>query len=167
MHETSAPVRPSLRCDTLEAVRLPAAEAIFGATIRASAASMNSLRVIACRLADSMPEPHPGVSRASSSWPSSTQGGRRSDSESPETVLALSRRHEATQREGNRLLFQWQAAAPGTDCKRSSIPAWSMDLGGGQILGPLAGVGAGPLTVYTGEGHRPPSHRTTELHRRS
>src|SRR3989442_360396 len=93
MHETSAPVRPSLRCDTLEAVRLPAAEAMFGATIRASAASMNSLRVIACRLADSMPErSHPGVSRARSSWPSSTQVGPRSDSESPETVLALSSR---------------------------------------------------------------------------
>src|ERR1700716_3908742 len=47
MHETSAPVRPSLRRATLEAVRWPAAEAILGATIRASAASMNSLRVMA------------------------------------------------------------------------------------------------------------------------
>src|SRR5438105_13000853 len=47
MHETSAPVRPSLRCDTLAAVRLPAAEAILGVTIRASAASMISLRVMA------------------------------------------------------------------------------------------------------------------------
>src|SRR2546426_154760 len=163
MHETSAPVRPSLRCDTLEAVRLPAAEAMFGATIRASAASMNSLRVIACRLADSMPErSHPGVSRARSSWPSSTQDGPRSDSESPETVLALSRRHEATQREGNCVLFQWQAAAPGTDCKRSSIPAWSMDLGGGQILGALAGRGAGPRPVSPGEGGQPPVQRAPD-----
>src|ERR1700716_3177376 len=46
MHETSAPVRPSLRCDTLMAVRLPAAEAILGVTISARAASMKSLRVM-------------------------------------------------------------------------------------------------------------------------
>src|SRR5207245_8673894 len=55
MQETSAPVRPSLRCDTLAAVRLPAATAILGVTIRASAASMTSLRVMARPLADSMP----------------------------------------------------------------------------------------------------------------
>src|SRR3981189_859888 len=46
MHETSAPVRPSLRRETLEAVRLPAAEAIAGATMRASATSINSPRVM-------------------------------------------------------------------------------------------------------------------------
>src|ERR1700730_1189411 len=47
MHVSSAPVRPSLRRATLAAVRLPAAEAILGARVKARAASMNSLRVMA------------------------------------------------------------------------------------------------------------------------
>src|SRR2546426_8540745 len=159
MHETSAPVRPSLRCDTLEAVRLPAAEAIFGATIRASAASMNSLRVIACplqircrsvRTAVSVGLDLPGLRRHK------TVPGRI------RTVPALSTRHEATQREGNCVLFQWQAAAPGTDSKRSSIPTWSMDLGGGQIVGTLARRGAGPRPVSPGEGRQSPVQRAPD-----